>query len=253
MVALLAAGWLAIPATAQDAPTTCDFSQSHLHNGWGWNEDSEVSCAPAQIGDVAVSFAGPAGVEATQIDHSQVQPTTIDDVVADHPIPTSSSVPPLMVGTCDYSKSHHFDGYGWDETNGVSCEPLLTTSTTEYIAPPPGSPEDTCDYSKSHHFDGYGWDEVNGIHCAPMANRIAKAAARGETEQLAEQVAEQVAALDEEPESAEAEPAEVVEQEVEAVPQTRPPAGSSPVHPDDWDGDGVADPMDSFPFDRSRS
>lgn len=271
IVVLLAAGLLAIPATAQDAPTTCDYSQSHLHNGWGWDKDSEESCAPAQGANVAASFAGPnlAGashvepapvehshVESTPVDHTpvdsapvepaQVQPTAHEDVMADHPVAPTTTVAPLMVGTCDYSRSHHFNGYGWDETNGVSCKPLLTTSTTEYIAPEPGSPEDYCDYSKSHLFEGYGWDEINGISCEPMANRLAKAARRDD-HQLAEDAIEQ--AVQE----------ANVEQAVEEDPvddatndNSRPPAGSSPVHPDDWDGDGVVDPMDSFPFDPDR-
>ncbi len=184
IVALLAAGLLAIPATAQDAPTTCDYSQSHLHSGWGWDEETKKSCAPAQGDTTEPDLAGPNDVEPTNVEpvedrsaeHNPVQPTASDVVMAESPTTTAAPMALLMVGTCDYSKSHHFDGYGWDETNGVACEPLLTTSTTEYIAPEPGSPEDTCDYSKSHLQDGYGWDKVNGIACLPMADRIAKAA-----------------------------------------------------------------------------
>lgn len=234
IVALLAAALFAIPATAQDAPTTCDYSQSHLHNGWGWNEDSEQSCAPAQGNKIE-----PIAVDSTNVEPSDVQPTAPGSAVEDGPASSTAAVEPVMVGTCDYSKSHHFDGYGWDDTNDVSCEPLLTTSTTEYTAPEPASPEDTCDYSLSHLHDGYGWDETNGISCEPMANRIATAT-RNDIQH--EDDAEIVKLLAEDTPPAQTPPA-----------RTRPPAGSSPVHPDDWDGDGVADPRDRFPFDPSLS
>lgn len=215
LLALVVGGFLIVPASAQDAPTTCDYSQGHLNNGWGWDESSNESCEPVQARN-RYDLTGPHRRDPQPSDPHIGDPTMVrnDQAVTT----TAAQSASFIVGTCDYSKAHHYDGYGWDEVNGISCQPLDGWVGTEYVAPEPGSPEDTCDYSKSHFHDGYGWDEINGISCEPMAMRIAKAAAKNTLE-----------------------------------PPAPPPAVSAPVHPDDWDGDGVLDPVDNFPFDPSRS
>ena len=55
-----------------------------------------------------------------------------------------------LVEQCDYTDAYQNNGWGWDSTNEMSCEPI------------------TCDYTYAPQNSGWGWDSVNSLSCAPL-------------------------------------------------------------------------------------
>jgi len=86
---------------------SCDYSDAHLYNGWGWNAATMESCAPLD--------------DTGACDYSNA---SLYNGWGWNAV-TMESCPPLDdTGTCDYSNASQFNGWGWNPVTMQSCPPL---------------------------------------------------------------------------------------------------------------------------------
>lgn len=97
----------------------CDYSSSHLYDGWGWNPSTRQSCAPLNQPQPTTN------ANCDYTDAMLYDGWGWDPIAGQSCEPLNTNNPSVIENDCDYTSAVDNDGWGWNPTTRMSCSPRI--------------------------------------------------------------------------------------------------------------------------------